>query len=175
MVALEDQFQTRIDETKFAGAKTLDDLRAVIAAAPQEAEVAEPVDFPSWNRAWPVRVMRRISQATWILPLARSSRGCVSAGSNTSKDQGPVVFASNHQSHFDVPVILIALPGSSRATVAPAMAKEFFKAHFFPESFRRGRCSPTGSTTTCRRSSSTPSRCRNVKPARGRRCVTSAR
>ena len=71
MVALEDQFQTRIDETKFAGAKTLDDLRAVIAAAPQEAEVAEPVDFPSWNRAWPVRIVRRVSQATWILPLAR--------------------------------------------------------------------------------------------------------
>ena len=56
MVALEDQFQTRIDETRFAGAKTLDDLRAVIASAPQEAEVAEPVDFPSWNRAWPVRL-----------------------------------------------------------------------------------------------------------------------
>ena len=30
MVALEDQFQTRIDETKFSGAKTLDELRAVI-------------------------------------------------------------------------------------------------------------------------------------------------
>ena len=71
MVALEDQFQTRIDETKFAGAKTLDDLRAVIATAPQEAEVAEPVDFPSWNRAWPVRIIRRVSQATWILPLGR--------------------------------------------------------------------------------------------------------
>ena len=39
MVALEDQFQTRIDETKFAGAKTLDDLRAVIyiGAAPWRA------------------------------------------------------------------------------------------------------------------------------------------
>ena len=43
-----------------------------------------------------------------------------------------MVFASNHQSHFDVPVILAALPGRVRARVAPAMAKEFFKAHFFP-------------------------------------------
>jgi long-chain acyl-CoA synthetase len=48
---------------------------------------------------------------------------------------GPVVFASNHQSHMDVPVILAALPGRWRARVAPAMAKEFFKAHFFPEAF----------------------------------------
>ena len=46
---------------------------------------------------------------------------------------GPVVFAANHQSHLDVPVILWALPGRWRARVAPAMAKEFFKAHFFPE------------------------------------------
>ena len=48
---------------------------------------------------------------------------------------GPVVFASNHQSHMDVPVILSALPGRWRARVAPAMAKEFFKAHFFPAGY----------------------------------------
>ena len=34
---------------------------------------------------------------------------------------------------MDVPVILAALPGAWRARVAPAMAKEFFKAHFFPD------------------------------------------
>jgi len=136
MVALEDQFQTRIDETKFAGAKTLDDLRAVIASAPEEAQVAEPVDFPSWNRAWPVRLVRRISQATWILPLARIFAWVrVSGLEHLERIDGPVVFASNHQSHFDVPVILMALPGRIRATIAPAMAKEFFKAHFFPAEF----------------------------------------
>ena len=136
MVALEDQFQTRIDETKFAGAKTLDDLRAVVASAPQEAQVAEPVDFPSWNRAWPVRLVRRISQATWILPLARIFAWVrVSGLEHLERLEGPVVFASNHQSHFDVPVILIALPGKIRATIAPAMAKEFFKAHFFPAEY----------------------------------------
>jgi long-chain acyl-CoA synthetase len=136
MVALEDQFQTRIDETKFAGAKTLDDLRAVIASAPEDAQVAEPVDFPSWNRAWPVRLVRRVSQATWILPLARIFAWVrVSGLEHLERIDGPVVFASNHQSHFDVPVILIALPGKIRATIAPAMAKEFFKAHFFPAEF----------------------------------------
>jgi long-chain acyl-CoA synthetase len=136
MVALEDQFQTRIDETKFSGAKTLDELRAVITAAPQDAEVAEPVDFPSWNRRWPVRIVRRISQATWILPLARIFAWVrVSGLEHLDGITGPVVFASNHQSHFDVPVILAALPGSVRATIATAMSKEFFKAHFFPDSY----------------------------------------
>ena len=134
MVALEDQFQTRIDETRFAGAKTLDDLRAVIATAPQEAEVAEPVDFPSWNRRWPVRIIRRVSQATWILPLGRIFTWVrVSGLDNLEGVTGPVVFASNHQSHFDVPVILMSLPGRWRARIAPAALKEFFKAHFFPE------------------------------------------
>jgi long-chain acyl-CoA synthetase len=136
MVALENQFQTRIDESKFAGAKTLDDLRAVIAAAPQDAEVAEPVDFPSWNRAWPVRFIRRVSLATWILPLGRMFAWVrVSGLEHLDRVSGPVVFASNHQSHFDVPVILMALPGAWRRRIAPAMAKEFFKAHFFPGDF----------------------------------------
>jgi long-chain acyl-CoA synthetase len=45
---------------------------------------------------------------------------------------GPVIFAANHQSHMDTPVIMAALPPRFRYRVAPAMAKEFFKAHFFP-------------------------------------------
>ncbi len=48
-----------------------------------------------------------------------------------------MIFAANHQSHMDVPVILAALPGKWRRRVAPAMAKEFFKAHFFPGEFSR--------------------------------------
>jgi long-chain acyl-CoA synthetase len=136
MVALEDQFQTRIDESKFASAKTLDELRAVVTSAPADAEVAEPVDFPSWNRSWPVRIIRRISQATWMLPLARIFAWVRVRGlENIEHLDEPVVFASNHQSHFDVPVILMALPGRIRARIAPAMAKEFFKAHFFPQEF----------------------------------------
>jgi long-chain acyl-CoA synthetase len=136
MVALEDQFQTRIDETKFAGAKTLDELRAVVTTAPQQAAVDEPVDFPSWNRRWWVRGIRRASQFTWILPLARLFAWIRVGGlENLEGLRGPVVFASNHQSHFDVPVILASLPGHWRARIAPAMAKEFFKAHFFPDQF----------------------------------------
>jgi long-chain acyl-CoA synthetase len=50
---------------------------------------------------------------------------------------GPVIFAANHQSHLDTPAILAALPAEWRYRVAPAMAKEFFKAHFYPEQFGR--------------------------------------
>jgi long-chain acyl-CoA synthetase len=92
------------------------------------------VDFPSWNSTWPVQLLRRLSQASWILPLARAFAWAEITGREHLRDlDGPVIFAANHQSHMDVPVILAALPGRVRARVAPAMAKEFFKAHFFPE------------------------------------------
>src|SRR5690349_18546213 len=47
--------------------------------------------------------------------------------------RGPVVFASNHQSYLDPAAILAALPSRWRYSVAPAMWKEFFDAHFHPE------------------------------------------
>jgi len=136
MVALEDRFQTRLDEGRFSEVASVSDLKQLIEGAGAAEPADEPVDFPSWNRAWPVRLIRRLSLATWILPLARVFAHTRVEGLEHLRDlEGPVVFASNHQSHMDVPVILSALPGHLRARVAPAMAKEFFKAHFFPASY----------------------------------------
>jgi long-chain acyl-CoA synthetase len=135
MVALEDTFQTRLDEGRFAEARSIDELKQLVEerAAPEEAEA--PLDFPTWNRAWPARVIRRLSLATWILPLARVFAHIrVEGREHLAGIDGPVLFASNHQSHMDVPVILAALPGRWRARVAPAMLKEFFTPHFHPES-----------------------------------------
>ncbi len=138
MVALEDTFQTRLDESTFAQAKSLDELRALVTAAPRAETAVEPLDFPTWNRSWPVRLVRRVSLATWILPLARLFAHIEPRGlEHVRALDEPVVFAANHQSHFDVPVILAALPGRVRARVAPAMAKEFFAAHFFPAEHTR--------------------------------------
>jgi len=139
MVALEDAFQTRIDEGAFAGARDLSQLRAVVErASGGEAGVDEPVDFPEWNRSWPARAIRRASLPTWILPLARLFAWIrVDGRDHLQAIHGPVIFAANHQSHMDTPVILAALPSRLRYRVAPAMAKEFFKAHFFPEQYSR--------------------------------------
>ncbi len=137
MVALEDRFHTRIDEGRFSGSLRIAELATLVQRqADAPAERAEPVDFPSWNRSWPVRVVRRLSLATWILPLTRLFAHLKVDGLEHVRTlDGPVVFAANHQSHLDVPVILAALPGHIRARVAPAMAKEFFKAHFFPDRY----------------------------------------
>ncbi len=133
MVALEDRFRTRIDESRFAGVATLEDLRRLVEEPVTAPHVEEPVEFPSWNRTWPVRLVRRLSQATWIVPLTRLfAHARVEGLQHLRGIDGPVIFASNHQSHLDVPVILSALPGRWRARVAPAMLKEFFRAHFYP-------------------------------------------
>jgi long-chain acyl-CoA synthetase len=133
MVALEDKFQTRIDEAKFSGAASISDLKQLVEepVAPEAAD--EPLEFPSWNRSWPVRLIRRLSHATWIVPLTRLfAYARVEGLEHLRGIDGPVIFASNHQSHMDVPVILSALPGRWRARLAPAMLKEFFGAHFHP-------------------------------------------
>ena len=141
MVALEDTFQTRIDEAKFAEAQDVGQLRALLEHAPErEATPPEPIDFPSWNRSLPARAIRRVSLPTWILPLARAFAWLEVEGLDHLKDlEGPVIFAANHQSHMDGPMIMSALPSRWRYRLAPAMAKEFFKAHFFPEQHTRGQ------------------------------------
>jgi long-chain acyl-CoA synthetase len=133
MVALEDRFQTRIDESRFSEAASVGELTKLIAEPAPAPDLAdEPVEFPSWNRTLPARIVRRLSLGTWILPLARVFAHIRASGLEHLRDlDGPVIFASNHQSHMDVPVILAALPGRWRAQVAPAMLKEFFKAHFY--------------------------------------------
>jgi long-chain acyl-CoA synthetase len=139
MVALEDAFQTRIDESAFAEARDVGQLRAVVErSAAGEAAAVEPVVFPTWNRSWPARAIRRISLPTWILPLARVFAWLhVEGREHLRALDGPAIFAANHQSHMDAPVIMAALPPRFRYRLAPAMAKEFFKAHFYPQQHRR--------------------------------------
>jgi long-chain acyl-CoA synthetase len=157
LMALEEAFQTTLDESMLAGPRTVEELEGMLrggggstggAAAvrsPGDATGpgagpprAEPIDFPSWNRSTPSWLLRRLSLPTWILPLGRVFMSLDVRGLEHLRDlPGPVIFAANHQSHMDTPVILAALPARLRYRVAPAMAKEFFKAHFFPDQYGR--------------------------------------
>jgi long-chain acyl-CoA synthetase len=139
MVAIEDAFQTHIDEAAFSEARDLGQLRSLVEkASTSAAPPPEPVDFPSWNRSWPAHALRRVSLPTWILPLARIFAWMkVEGRENLAAIDRPVMFAANHQSHMDAPCIMLALPARFRYHLATAMAKEFFKAHFFPEQFGR--------------------------------------
>ncbi|MGE0124400.1 MAG: AMP-binding protein [Dehalococcoidia bacterium] len=145
MVALEDAFQTRVDERAFAEARDVGQLRTLVEEAPNgEASPAAALVFPAWNRSWVARAVRRIGLPAFILPLTRVFAWIrVTGRAHLDGVDGPVIFASNHQSYMDTPVIMAALPPRWRYRLAPAMAKEFFAAHFFPEEHDRMRAMAT--------------------------------
>lgn len=134
IMALEDQARVTLSETAVDEARTVGDLRRLTEQAAEFGAAPEAFSYPSWNRWRVIRLVRNVSQRTWILPLASLFiRLRVEGGDHLRELTGPVIFASNHQSHFDTPVILKALPRRWRRAIAVAMAKEYFDAHFFPQ------------------------------------------
>jgi len=126
---LEQRTGARVDE----GARTVGELTRV-RPADSHAAVTEDAEFPSWSRSIPANVLRHIALPLLILPLTRLFAWIeVEGRQNLRGLEAPVIFASNHQSHLDVPSILYALRGAWRYRATPAMAKEFFDAHFHPE------------------------------------------
>ena len=136
LLELEHRYQRPLDEREFTAAQTVGDMQMAIRrlleeAAPRRASVDS---FPCWNRRWLARLLRRVNLAVWILPLTRLVTRPVIAGGNKLQAVGPpVIFAANHQSHVDTPLILEALPFRWRYQVATAMYKEYFNLHFHPQ------------------------------------------
>ena len=138
MVALEQRMQASFDESTFATARTVADLRALVERGDTAEDVgpAGAIEVPKWSVSWPARAVRRVLQFSLILPLTRHfARITVRGAEHLHAVAGPVVLASNHLSHMDTPVILAALPPALRRRVAPAMVKEFFRAHFRPAEY----------------------------------------
>ena len=144
MVALEERFGRTIDESAFARATDIAALEQLVRAEPAAGAsdeharrragglpVVEP-DVVGARRA--PRQLPDVAAAAGPPVRVGEGRG---RSSISTRLEGPVIFAANHQSHMDTPAILWALPGRWRYRVAVAMAKEFFKAHFFPEQFTR--------------------------------------
>lgn len=132
MMDLEEKLGTSIDESVFASIGKVAELARPMA-------LAEPVPQPAYNRIWMSRLIRRILLPTIFLPLTRIfARLKISGCENLDAIEGPVVFVANHQSHLDTPVILASLPRHWRFRVSPAILKEYFDAHFFPERHTRG-------------------------------------
>lgn len=144
LMVLERRFGASVDETRYAAARTVADLERLLTSdsagsATAAAPLIEPVNFPRWNRTGFAHWVRRFNLPLWILPLARVFVWIRARGlENLEGVQGPVIFAPNHQSHLDVPSLMLALPPEWRYRIAPAMSKEFFRAHFYPASHTLG-------------------------------------
>ena len=126
MLDLEEQLDFSVDESVLTDARTVSALDE-LAASPREPE------FPVWNRSWLARIVRRTALSVLFLPFVRMiAHARVSGIQHLSSLEGPVIFAPNHQSHLDTPLILSALPPRYRFRIAAAMWKEYFDGHFSP-------------------------------------------
>ncbi len=138
LLEAEEKFGLSLDEGAFGRAKTLGELERLAPAAKEEE-----IPFPRWSRHWLADWHRRIHLPLWILPLARIFVWLkVEGREQLEAVSGPRIFAANHQSYFDTPAILMALPGRYRYRTSVAMAKEFFEAHFYPERYAWHRVLP---------------------------------
>jgi long-chain acyl-CoA synthetase len=127
LIDLEQQFDTSIDESLLTGACTVSELNR-ISAAPGA------VGLPAWNRSGAARMFRGLALSLCWLPLTRLvAHAQISGREHLASLRGPVIFAPNHQSHLDTPLVLSALPRRYRHHVAVAMWQEYFDAHFHPE------------------------------------------
>ena len=84
-----------------------------------------------------MRAARSVLQTVLIYPLLRCFvRPSVEGVENLASLPGPVLFASNHASHFDTPIIVTSLPRRWRPRIAPAVRLEYFQDERHP--FVRG-------------------------------------
>lgn len=134
LMDLQQHFEASVDETWLTGARSLADLEQIIAAPHAVAALSEG----RWNRSWWARGLRRAGlTAVWIPLTHRYARVHVTGAQNLAALHGPVLFAANHQSHLDTPVILGALPSRYRHRIAVAMWKEYFDARYHPQKYPR--------------------------------------
>jgi len=132
---VEVMIQLGVNEPDFQAARTVGDLTS-IREHPAAAAAVPARDIPDWPLSRVASIVRNIGLALVILPLARAFAWLrIEGRENLEHLDAPVIFASNHQSHFDGPTILIALPFRLRRRVAIAASREFFAGHFHPERF----------------------------------------
>ncbi len=150
---LEERGELEIDEEGLARISTVQALEAgltgLAAAATSAVETGEErrpsasppptrveTPLPCWTRRAPVRWARTGLREGFMLPLLRNRLPLTVTGSDLfGRLRPPVIFAANHASHLDTPVILAALPPSWRQRLVPAMVQEWFLPHFRPDEF----------------------------------------
>ena len=150
---LEDRRELQLDEEGLSRIGTVHELEAALTgsatagrADAETGEVRKPdnslprdrlaTPLPHWTRRAPVRWARTALREGFILPLLRNRLPLTVTGADRlERLRPPVIFAANHVSHLDTPVILAALPPSWRRRLVPAMVQEWFLPHFRPDGF----------------------------------------
>ena len=94
-------------------------------------------DFDTeWARRYPARVVR----AAWLEGVVRPSMALVASPRVRGRDRlaqldGPVIFAANHHSHVDTPLLLSCIPDTWRHKIVVGAAADYFFGSHLSGSF----------------------------------------
>ena len=144
LTGLEARYGIELDETEFSEAVTLAEVEAQVEAArdgttrvdamPMRRTISDSVQAMSdlspsrWSRNLIGRSIRSLVQTALVRPLLGVFvRLNVEGLEYLEAIRGPVLFASNHASHLDTPVILKGLGRRWRGRIAPAVREEYFR------------------------------------------------
>lgn len=121
---LEQEFNIEIDEEKILPKTKVKDLEKIVKI---RKLVEEKSIFKKWALSFFVRTIGFVFQKLLLFPFVRFySRPSVEGKENLKDIKAPVIFASNHQSHFDVPISLMNLPLRLFNKTAVAVWQEYF-------------------------------------------------
>ena len=80
-----------------------------------------------WSRRYPVRLARAVVLDNVARPLAKVMAPATVRGLEHLRNvEGPVIFAANHASHIDTPLLLTTLPVQFRHRTVVAAASDYF-------------------------------------------------
>ena len=120
---LEEEFHIDLPETEVTGETTVQQLSQIVRSAGRQMPW-HPRCWPLWT---PLVELRDLVQRLIIFPCLHlivrlSVHGC----EHVANLRSPVIFAGNHVSHLDGPVVLMSLPGKLRRRTAVAALATFY-------------------------------------------------
>jgi len=125
MSAIEDRYQIDLDERAFTETKSVADIEKLVRGEADDYTEHIKLEYPRWALKPPISWLRAAFYPLVIYPITRLlCRVNVRGLENLSKLKGPVVFASNHITYIDPPLIMSAMPGRFRQNLAIAMDGE---------------------------------------------------
>lgn len=134
---LEEQAGKPLDEAEYSSLRTLGEVRDWLQAGEQgNGQGVDWPPLPRWPRRFPWTHLRKVAQSLFHAIVRWKLDPRVSGIEHLPRIPSPVIFAANHESHLDTPVLLACLPVGWCERVVPAARLEFFAGRFFAD-----RCS----------------------------------
>ncbi len=121
---LEQEFNLEIDEEKISSQTKVRQLEKLVKT---RKVVEKKKIYKKWSLSIPCKIIRFLVQKVFVFPLVIFfSRPFVEGREHLKNIKGPVIFAANHQSHLDTPLILMKLPFRFLTNIAIAAWQGFF-------------------------------------------------